>query len=201
MLRNHFGAGFQNGQARAPEFSSQLSSARLLPGLPAEWASWPVSIEVAFTLTPNTCVYEELYREFHADNLEQALSLLFADRNGSAFVHYRFHGDGVIPAYEWYVSWPLARQGKAPYEGRYIGSALTFQCLERGLARRSFVEGPAPWDRNPDDTIFEIWNEPTNVYGSRHTFMLRVGGRTSETAIANWHKCAIAIRKFRRRPG
>lgn len=170
----------------------------LLPGLPDEWLNWPVEIEVAFTLTPSNCVYAELFKEFHVGNLAEALRMLFAERNGCAFVHYRFHGKGIIPAYRWYVSWPLARMGKTSDEGRFIGGLLNGRWLVRGLARREQLTGPAPSDRRPDDTLFEVWNEPTTVYGSQHTYMLRAGGRTPEAAVANWRACASVIRKFRR---
>ena len=178
--------------------SSGVHNERLLPGLPDEWLGWPIGVDVAFTRTPSNCVYAELFDEFRVRNLAEALETLFAKKNAYAFVHYRFHGEGFIPAYEWYVSWPLARMGKPTDEGRAIGGCLTFRWLARGLARREQCVGEAPWDRVPDDTIFEIWNEPTTVYGFKHTYMLRVGGRTPEAAIANWRACAKVIRAFRR---
>lgn len=175
----------------AEDFGSADCTA-LLPGLPSEWYDWPLTIQVMFTLTPATCTYERLYREYTRDSLEAAAKELF-EGSESVFVHYRFHGRGFIPAYEWYAVWPLLRRGAERDRYEVQDGA------ERGYLRRQAIEGyRAPWEDKPDDTVFEIWNEPRGTYGFTRTLMLRAGGRTQAEARRYWMQAASVLRPLAR---
>lgn len=170
----------------------------LLPGLPTEWTRWPVGISVGFVLTPVTCVYRKLFEDYTVRSMTEALSKLFAPVNREIFVGYRFCARSVVPAYGWYAEWPLARRGKEEPVDICVGRDLFVRYLSRGVRRRGPMQGAAPWEREADDTLFEIWNEPVNVYGSRAVKMLRVGGPTTAAAIRNWTQTARVIRTFER---
>ncbi len=151
----------------------------LFPEMPAEWQRWPCLITVGFTLTPVTCVYDALFKEYQRDSCEQAATTLFDKDNREIFVHYSVRADGFVPAFEWYVSWPILRKGD-----------------DDGLTRRESIQGPAPWECYPDDTLCEVWNRPNGVYGFTQTYMLRAGGRTREEAVANWKQSVVPFRRL-----
>jgi hypothetical protein len=174
------------------------SCENLIPGLPAPWYGWPLGISVGFALTPNTCVYRKLFQEYTVNSMEQALDTLFAKGNENLFIGYRFYADGFLPSFEYFAAWPLQRRGRDEPTEIWIGSWFTQRMLERGIRRRELVGGAAPWEEVSDDTVFEIWHEPVNVYGSRTALMLRVGGRDQAEAGSTWALCAKALRKYRR---
>jgi len=170
----------------------------MLDGLPAEWSQWPLGISVGFTQTPSTCVYGALFREYSARSMTEALEKLFAIKNRDLFVGYRFHTRGLIPLYDWYAEWPLARRGKIEQTNTCIGSDLTSRWLSRGVRPRERMQGAAPWETETEDTIFQIWNEPVTVFGYQTVKMLSVGGRTVDEAVRNWDQTARVIRALKR---
>jgi hypothetical protein len=99
---------------------------------PIPYRDGPCSIDLVFTLTPATCVYRALYDEYRRDTCAQAAATLFEESNKEVFVHYRVHAEGFVPAFGWYVSWPILRKGSAS-----------------GITRRQAQQGPEPWDYYP----------------------------------------------------
>ncbi len=186
-------------EAEGDEAFGEARCESLLPGLPEEWYSWPVVISVAFTQTPVTCVYRKLFVEYTVRTMEDAVRTLCDPKNRQLFMHYNFSASGIVPAYGWYAYWPLARRGAAESVTRSVGSVFNFSCRDilRGVHRRYPQQGAAPWETRPDDTLFEIWEEPVNVYGSKTVYMLRVGGRTPETATQNWIRTSRVIRAYK----
>ena len=169
----------------------------LIAGLPAGWYNWPVAISVGFVQTPNTGLRQQLFEEYRADSMERALDVLFAGDNRDMFIGYRFKADGFVPAYEYFAAWPLARKGKDEPTDISIGDSFFCLSRERGIRRREPMGGAAPWEAVSDDTLFEVWYEPVDLYGYRVVLMLRAGGLTEADAKQNWELCAKAIRKYR----
>ena len=194
--------GGKHKKIKTDEQGDQLGIATcksLIAGLPTEWYSWPAAISVGFVQTPNTGLHQRLFEEYTADSMERALDVLFVEKHQYMFIGYRFKADGFVPAYEYFAAWPLARKGKDEPTEIYIADSAALFCRfsEQGIRRREPKGGAVPWDVVSDDTLFEVWHEPVDLYGNRIVLMLRAGGLTEVDAKRNWELCAKAIRKYR----
>ena len=146
---------------------------------PEAWHAWPCDVEVFFILTPSTCVYRSLYEEYYRNQWREIAETVFAPSNTKIFLGYRVVAAGFIPAFEWFVTWPVQRKGDSS-----------------GYSRRQNVQGANPFDYESDKTIYAIWNRPNGMYGFTQTYMLTVGGRTKDEAASNWEKCVVPFRKI-----
>lgn len=169
-------------------FKEYLLAEKHLPEIPEAWRNLPVEVCVDFELADGAGINHRTFREFSRDSLKDALEVVCSPRHDGFLIQYVIAVRGAIPLLEWDVDWPLARRGKTPPE------------------RRKKVQGPAPWDYEADSEILSvyqhmewvsnrIWSIP---YFGEPIVRLRVGGRTQEEAISNWHRCAKALRKWRR---
>ena len=80
----------------------------LLPECPEEWKKWLVSIGVGFTLVDGFCLYEDIFKEYYRPTLYQSAVLLFqGEAEDCVFPSYGVFTVDVVPAFEWWVSWPL----------------------------------------------------------------------------------------------
>ena len=150
----------------------------LFPETPHAWQHWPVGVEVFFTLTGYNCVGGEFFEQYQRDTCQAIADTLFHPSNRRVFAGYRVYADGFVPAFQWYVTWPVMRRGGG-----------------EGLTRRAAMGGAAPWDRLSDDTLLEVSNQPAGADGRRQVYTLRVGGRTKSEAVENWHCCVVPFRK------
>lgn len=161
----------------------------LPPEAPEAWQRWPVSINLAFTLYDNFCVSRNLINEYRRPTLyEAAIKLFESETNDYVFPSYGIHAEGVVPAFEWYVSWPLLRRG-----------------TEDGILRRGKISGAEGWDGLYESTLVRLYRFPTKYSDSSWSYlpsqgrlMLDVGGRTKDETINNWYRLAKALRKIRR---
>jgi hypothetical protein len=170
----------------------------LIPEVPPEWLDWPCHIEVSFTLTDYTCVYDALYKEYEVADLKTATQKLFAPKNKQIFVRYRAHTVGIAPLYAWDVSWPLLRKGSEEHivnSEKRQGTASR-EGWEDGIAKSENRQGAAPWVWYYDDTLFEIWNQPIEDRYYEGRLMLRARGRSKEDAVENWKLIAKPMRKI-----
>jgi hypothetical protein len=152
---------------------------QIFPEAPVPWREWPARLEVFFTFVEGTCVSQALYDEYAVGSIEPAGRKLFDKHNDSIFVGYRLHTETVIPALQWYVSWPLLRRGS-----------------DHEVVRRGSIRGVAPWEMKAEDTLLSIWNEPRGVWGFSRVLMLRTGGRDRADAVSNWTYCARYLRRI-----
>lgn len=173
------------GQWATDLYDNNLDKPLELPeGFPEEWRSWECKLDVSFWLTAYTCVHRQLYREYERNNIEDAASTVFDYANCEIFVGYRLHPKEVIPAFEWYVSWPVQRRGS-----------------DDAFERRRPRQGDAPWDSEHENTLCTLWNDPRGMHGwelagTSQVYMLRAGGRTKDEAVDNWYKCAKVFRRI-----
>lgn len=169
----------------APVRPSRFANATVadcFPAAPVEWQAWPAAVEVSFTLLEGTCVYRALYEEYAAADMLDAATKFFLPANDQIFVNYRLHARGLVPAFAWYVTWSIMRKG--------VGV---------GFQPRGPIQGAAPWDWGPDDTLLHIVNEPRGGVYTPGVRTLRVGGRTKREAAENWWRCVGFFREIRRR--
>lgn len=154
---------------RLPKF--RVGSEILLPGLPDKWYAWPITIELRFALMDGEGVYKGLYWKYDAQNMLDALDILFDESNRGLGLHYNFKAHEFYAGIKWYVDWPLRRRGPA--------NVIP-------LKDHAFQ----------DDTIFEIYNERSDSAGNRRVIRLKAGGSTRKEAVDNWMQTAQVIRNL-----
>jgi hypothetical protein len=168
---------------------SEIRPGRLVlpPEAPEAWQRWPVSINLAFTFYDHFCVSRGLINEYRRPTLREAAIKMFeSETNDYVFPSYGIHAEGVLPAFEWYVSWPLQRRG-----------------TEDGILRRGKIGGAEGWEGLYESTLVRLYRFPTKYSASawsyipsRGRLMLDVGGRTKEEAIDNWYLLARPLRRM-----
>jgi hypothetical protein len=151
-----------------------------LPARPQSWTGWRVAIEPQIWLTEHNWV-GDFFDRYTVDTLDEAMARFFDERHDDLVI-YRCHALDVIPAFEWYAEWPLLRRGKSG-----------------GFVRRQPRRGAVPWELVADDTLFELARRPEGPLGFTWTYLLSVGGRSQEEALANWMFWARFFRRARRR--
>ena len=119
---------------------------------PEAWHDWPCSVEAFFTLTRSTCVYRALYEEYQRASWREITETVFDPRNQEIFVGYRIMTEGFVPAFDWYVSWPVQRKGDSS-----------------GFSRRKAIQGASPFDYESDATLYTLWNRQNGEYGFTQT--------------------------------
>lgn len=152
-----------------------------LPTHPVLWTGWHVAIEPTYCFTEYNGVGQDFFDYYTVDTFDEAVAKLFDERKSDP-IGYRCYALDVTPAFEWYGRWPLLRRSK-----------------RGGFIRRQAMQGAAPWEFHPDDTLFEVWRQPKPM-GSTWTYMLRVGGRTQHEALESWQFWAVHFRGARRAP-
>lgn len=165
----------------------QLGEHVLLPGVPAEWKRWPVAMDVAFTFHETFGLYQALFDEYTKPTLyESAVKLFEGEDHDYIFPSYGALTVDIVPAFEWYVSWPLQRRGQSD-----------------GFTRRGKACGAQGWEGTYEKTLLRLWSRPTNYSNtswcylpSKGRMMLDVGGRTKEQAVDNWYRVAKPLRRI-----
>ncbi len=173
-------------------FREYLPARSYLPELPESWLSLPVELCVGFSLSEGACLYASIFKEYSRASLKDALEMLCSPRIDGIMIQYDLVVRDVIPFLAWDVDWPLSRRGKeAP-------------------CKREKVQGVLPWEYHADQTVLSVyqWLPIRNIwagipYYGEPVVRLKVGGRSQQEAISNWHRCAKALRKLRpqARPG
>jgi hypothetical protein len=167
-------------------FTQYLCAETYLPELPKEWLHLPVELSVDFDMSEGACVTPWLFREYRRNSLKEVLEVSYGPRHDGLLIFYHLVVREVIPLLAWDVDWPLSRRGKdAPY-------------------KREKVQGALPWEYHPDQSILTIYQwlpirswKMAPPYFGQPVVRLRVGGRTREEAVVNWHQCARALRKLK----
>jgi len=157
-----------------------------LPEAPEDWLQLPAKLDVSFTLSAGACVYGGLFKVYQRDSLEDVLRVVCGPRQDGILIAYTLAVQEVVPLLRWDVDWPLVRQGKQqPF-------------------KRDKVEGALPWESETDLSLLTLYQQVsgTNLwhappYYAKPVVRLRVGGRTPETAIANWYTCARVLRTMK----
>ena len=153
--------------------------------LPGGWFLGSGKIEVSMQLLDwlHNCVDERFFKVFAADSLEQAVSHLV--KNSDMPLRYRVVDKAAAMHLTCDVTWPLNRRGDS-----------------EGFDSRRLRQGPAPWDYETDDTLFEVWRR-AEMLGMRYpqpwTLMLTVGGRSRTDAAENWSLVASILRPYVRK--
>ena len=146
-----------------------------------------MSTRVDFTFHQTFCITKGLNREYIRPTLSEcAVKLFEGENNDWIFPSYGITADQIIPAFEWYVSWPLQRRG-----------------TKDGIIRRGRACGYEGWEMTYERTLVRLYSRPT-VYSesmwcwvpSKGRLMLDVGGRTQKQAVENWYKLAIPLRQI-----
>ena len=159
----------------------------LPPEAPAEWKSWPMSTCVDFTFHQTFCISGGLHRKYIRPTLSECAVKLFEGEDYDwIFPSYGITSDQIIPAFEWYVSWPLQRRG-----------------TKKGIIRRGRACGNEGWEMTYERTLVRLYSQPT-VYSesmwcwvpSKGRLMLDVGGRTKQDAVNNWYLLAKPLRRI-----
>jgi len=161
---------------------------QLLPEAPREWHDLPVELYVSFDLSDVGCLTQGLFDDYQRDNVEDALKVLFDKRVDCILIGYGLAVRGAIPFVGWDVDWPLSRRSiDAP-------------------RRREKVQGDYPTELKSSSVLLYVYQYMPSynfactppAYGEP-SVRLQIAGRTSEEAIANYHKCAKALRRIKRR--
>ncbi|MEN8132622.1 MAG: hypothetical protein ABFS45_21065 [Pseudomonadota bacterium] len=151
-----------------------------MPGLPEPWYGWPIGIDLGIALNPWQCVYRELFWEYTARTMTDALRMLFAYENRGLYLQYDFQAWEFDTDINWYVDWPLRRRGKEDAIYRRPGTGNVIPLVDHDIR---------------DDTIFEVYNKSTDSAGHSQVFRLRVGGATRKETVENWLQVAKVIRR------
>ena len=158
----------------------------LLPECPDEWKEWLASIGVGFTLVDGFSINEDMFKEYYRPTLYQSAVLLFQEEaNDCVFPSYGVFAVDVVPAFEWWVSWPLQRRGTMD-----------------GILRRGKACGAEGWEARDKYTLLRLYMMPkySNTawcyIPSKGQLRLDVGGRTKEQAIENWYRIARPLRRI-----
>jgi len=161
---------------------------QLLPEAPPEWHVLPVELDVSFGLSEVGCLTRGLFDDYQRDNVEDALKVLFDKRVDCILIGYALEVRGAIPFVAWDVDWPLSRRGVNPPR------------------RREKVQGDYPWELESSSVLLYVYQymPSYNWYGTPPAYgepsvRLQVAGRTAAEAIANYHQCAKALRRIKRR--
>ena len=154
---------------------TRLGGEILLPECPDAWKEWLVSICVDFTFVDGFSLYEDLFKEYYRPTLYQSAVLLFQGEDEDyIFPSYGVFTVDVVPAFEWWVSWPLQRRGTV-----------------EGILRRGKAGGAEGWEAYYKHTLLRLYMMPkySNTawcyYPSKGQLRLDVGGRTKEQANTN----------------
>jgi hypothetical protein len=171
---------------KAVPFSEYLPAQTYLPELSKDWLHMPVELNVSFELSEGSCAPPSIFREYNRNSLKEALEVLYGPRHDGLLIYYFLVVHKVIPFLGWDVDWPLSRRGKEP------------------PFRREKVQGASPDEYHPDQSIMTVYQSlhSRSLWGAAPFYgqpgiRLRVGGRSQEEAIANWHQCAKALRKMK----
>jgi hypothetical protein len=158
----------------------------LLPECPEAWKEWLVSIRVDFTFIDGFSIYEDMFKEDYRPTLYQSAVLLFQEEaEDCVFPSYGVFTVDVVPAFEWWVSWPLQRRGTMD-----------------GIFRRGKICGAEGWGARYNHTLLRLYLMPKYsdtawcYIPSKGQLRLDVGGRTKEQAIENWYRVARPLRRI-----
>ena len=158
-----------------------------LPEAPQDWHNLPAEWMVGFVLSDKACVSQHTFDEYQRDSVGDVLRVVCGPRHDGLLINYTLTAREVVPLLAWDCDWPLSRRGKAPPE------------------RREKVQGMLPWEYEADRSLLTIYQHVPGTgfwcappYCSKPVVRLRVGGRTREQAIANWHACADVLRRVRK---
>lgn len=153
---------------------------------PDEWKKWLVSICVDFTFYDSFALNGDLFKEYYKPTLYQSAIMLFRGENDDyIFPSYGVFTVNVVPAFEWWVSWPLLRKG-----------------MIDGITKRGKAYGAEGWDAYYQNTLIRLYllpkysNSAWCYVPSKGQLRLDVGGRTKEQAIENWHRLARPLRRI-----
>ena len=102
-----------------------------------------------------------------ANDLADALELMKL-RNDDLVV-YRFYAPSYIPMFKHYADGKM--HSKVP---------------PKKFIKRAKIQGSAPWEFKPQDTLFEFYRDRKNKFFGETELRLRCGGRTTELAKANF---------------
>jgi hypothetical protein len=170
----------------AVQFPEFRSVGGYLPEAPRDWLHLPGELVVGFTLSEHAFVNGHTYDTYSRDSIEAALRVVCGPRHDGLLIGYTFATREVIPLLQWDIDWPLARRGKSE------------------PTRREKVQGDLPWESETDQSLFTLYQHVPGTgfwcappYYSKPVVRLRVGGRSQDEAIANWHQCARALRKVK----
>lgn len=199
MLDSHHVSGGWPEPDEWPRDDAPLC-ASYLRGVPEEWARWPVAIDVGFTLTPVTCVYQALFDEYKVRCTQDAVRTVLDRRNDEIFVMYTFRLRDMELPYRWFAIWPIARRGAPGPRVGSNGNWIFARFVPRGVFAYRPGRGEPSCPGLEEGTVFRIANDPVDLYGRRTVRTLGVGGRTRKEAIENWLRTARAIRDCRAAP-
>jgi hypothetical protein len=168
------------------QFPEYPAVERLMPEAPRDWLQLPAELVVRFTLSEGACVMGATFEEYRRDSIDAALRVVCGPRQGGLLISYTLTAREVLPLLEWNVDWPLARRGKE-------------EPTQRGR-----VQGALPWEDETDQSLLSVYQHLPATgralapsYFSKPVVRLRVGGHSREAAIANWHRCARALRRLK----
>jgi hypothetical protein len=130
-----------------------------------------------------------MVEKFNRDTLQDALQVVCGPRFQSITIGYTPVTKDVVPLLAWEVDWPLVRRGRR----------LPAQ-------RQAKVQGALPWEEVPNQSLLTIYQSVPSVgmFGmflhedAKPVVRLEVAGRTPDEAVANWHRCAKALRLMRK---
>ncbi|MDQ7006845.1 MAG: hypothetical protein Q9Q40_06400 [Acidobacteriota bacterium] len=171
----------------AVSFPEYRSAGQLLAELPEAWHEIPTEFVLRIGLSAGACLYREIFQEYARDSLEGVIDVVCSPRWPGLLFGYSLEAHGVIPMLPWYVDWPLSRRGL------------------NGPELREKVQGTFPWELETDSSLLTLyqhlpkggrWNAAP--YEGEPVVRLKVAGRTADEAVANWHRCARALRRIRR---
>jgi hypothetical protein len=167
-------------------FPEYLSVRSLMPEAPEAWLDLPCELSVNFSLSDGACVYRDLFDEYSRTTIRDTLRVVCGPRHDGILIHYHLAARETIPFLLWDIDWPLLRRGK------------------ESTSKREKVQKNVPWKTEADRTLIEIYQHlgsssiwRSSPYFGEPSVRLRVGGRTPEEAVRNWHQCAQVIRKIR----
>ncbi|MGB7934704.1 MAG: hypothetical protein WCH04_21285 [Gammaproteobacteria bacterium] len=155
------------------------------PEAPREWLDLPAEMTVDVALSDGACVYGGVFTYYARNSVDEALRVLCGPREDGILIAYTLNVRQVVPLLRWDMDWPLSRRGREV------------------PVKRQLAQGAAPWDFETDRSLVNLyqafsgrgqWNPP---YFGQPVVRLRVGGRTREAAIANWYRCARALRRLK----
>ena len=160
----------------------------LLPECPDAWKKWLISIRVDFTYINGFLIFADMFKEYYKSTLYQSAVFLFQREDEDCiFPSYGVFTVDVVPAFEWWVSWPLQRRGTMD-----------------GISRRGDACGAEGWEARYKYTLVRLYLMPKYSQtawcriSSKGQLRLDVGGRTKEQAIDNWYKVARPLRRILR---
>ena len=165
---------------------TKLGGEILLPECPDAWKEWLVSICVDFTFIDGFLIFADMFKEYFRPTLHQSAVFLFQREDEDCiFPSYGVFTVDVVPAFEWWVSWPLQRRGTMD-----------------GILRRGEAGGAEGWEARYKSTLLRLYMMPKYsdtswcYIPSKGQLRLDVGGRTKAQAIDNWYRVARLLRRI-----